>query len=233
MTSIFILLQEGLQLYGINLINPDDFLVLIFRFFFNLLMVFTIVRFFYYPIARRKDYFFTYMLVGVIVFLLSFALLKVADLTTGIALGLFAIFGILRFRTSQIPIKEMTYLFMVIGISVINALVTDQTSYAELIFINLSVLLAIWMVERFWIGSRENRKVIIYEKIELVTPDKRHELIEDLKKRTGLDIIRVQIGRIDFLRDSARIRIFYKPMERLSHLDDEDDSMIDDDSINE
>lgn len=233
MTSIFILLQEGLQLYGINLINPDDFLVLIFRFFFNLLMVFTIVRFFYYPIARRKDYFFTYMLVGVIVFLLSFALLKVADLTTGIALGLFAIFGILRFRTSQIPIKEMTYLFMVIGISVINALVTDQTSYAELIFINLSVLLAIWMVERFWIGSRENRKVIIYEKIDLVTPDKRHELIEDLKKRTGLDIIRVQIGRIDFLRDSARIRIFYKPMERLSHLDDEDDSMIDDDSINE
>ncbi len=226
-----ILLQQALQLFGIDYINPDRFLELIFRFFFNLLMVYTIVRFFYYPIARRKDYFFTFILVGVIVFLLSYSLINVRNLTTGIALGLFAIFGILRFRTSQIPIKEMTYLFLVIGVSVINALVTRNTSYAELLFTNLSILLVIWFAERFLLETRESRKVIVYEKIELVKPENREALLADLKQRTGLNITRVQIGRIDFMRDSARIRIFYLPTDPSEQTDEEDDSLIDNDDI--
>jgi len=226
-----IMLQQTLQLFGIDYINPERFLELIFRFFFNLLMVFTIVRFFYYPLARRKDYFFTFILVGVIVFLLSYSLINVRNLTTGIALGLFAIFGILRFRTSQIPIKEMTYLFLVIGVSVINALVSRHTSYAELLFVNLSVLLVIWLAERFILDSGENRKVIVYENIELIKPENRQALIDDLRKRTGLHVTRVQIGKIDFLRDSALIRIFYTDTDKLSHMDDEEEVQLDNDRI--
>lgn len=219
-TEILAQVAEPARFFGIELMNTSEFLELLFRFIFNTLVVFALVRYLYYPVSRRKDYFFTFILVSTIVFLISFSLIKVDRLRIGVALGLFALFGILRFRTRQIPIKEMTYLFLVIGISVINALVTLLTSYVELLFINTMVLLVAWIGEKYLMQSKENSKNVVYEKIELVKPENRDKLIEDLENRTGLDIYRIEIGRINFLRDTARIRIFYTPKIEKDHLED-------------
>ena len=147
-------------------------------------------------------------MISITVFLLCF-LLENVKLQLGFALGLFAIFGIIRFRTDPIPIKEMTYLFIVIGISIMNALANKKISYSELLFANLSILALTYILERIWLIKKESRKNITYEKIELIVPEKRDELISDLKLRTGLDINRVEIRRIDFLSDTAQIRIFF------------------------
>ena len=219
-TEILAQVAEPARFFGIKLMNTSDLMELVARFLFNTLVVFALVRYLYYPVAKRKEYFFTYMLVSTIVFLVSFSLINVDRLTVGIALGLFALFGILRFRTRQIPIKEMTYLFLVIGISVINAMVTKKTSYIELLFINTMVLLVAWIGEKYWMQSNENSKNVVYEKIELVKPENRIKLIEDLENRTGLKIYRIEIGRINFLRDTARIRIFYTPKSDKDHLED-------------
>lgn len=210
-TDLFILLVDTTRIFGIKLINVQDFFELLVRFIFNTLVVLAIVRYMYFPIAKRKDYFFTYIMVSAIVFLLSFSLLNVETLTAGVALGLFALFGILRFRTAQIPMKEMAYLFMVIGVSVINAMVTKKTSYAELFLINFILLIVTWGGERFWLNRAENQKTIVYEKIELIKPQNQELLIKDLEDRTGLSIIRIEIGRINFMRDTARITIYYRP----------------------
>ncbi len=179
-----------------------------------------LVRFLYYPLARRKEYFFSFILVSTIVFLVTYSLVSIADLSTGVAIGLFALFGILRFRTRQIPVKEMTYLFLVIGISVINAMLNDQTSYVELLFINMIILFVAWAAELFWQKNTENSKFINYEKIDLIRPDKKEELIADLKKRTGLNITDVEIGRINFMRDTVRIRIFFCEEKPQNHFED-------------
>jgi hypothetical protein len=186
------------------------------------MMVLVVVRYMYYPIAKRKDYFFTYIMVGAIVFLVCFAMFNVEFISVGVGLGLFALFGILRFRTSQIPMKEMSYLFMVIAISVINALVTKKTSYAELFLINFVMLGVTWGGERFWLNRAESQKTIVYEKINLIKPEKREELIQDLETRTGLKILRIEVGRIDFLRDTARIRIYYRTDVNQGHFEDFD-----------
>ena len=130
-------------------------------------------------------------------------------LQLGFALGLFAIFGIIRYRTDPIAIKEMTYLFLVIGISVINALSNKKISHAELVFANLLIVFLTFGMERIWLLRHEVRKNIIYEKIDLIVPERREELIADIKARTGIDVIRVEVRRIDFLKDTVNLRIFY------------------------
>ena len=175
---------------------------------FNLTVITIIVRYIYYPITKNKDYLFTYFLISLTVFLLCI-LLDNVKLQLGFALGLFAIFGIIRYRTDPIPIKEMTYLFLVIGISVVNALSNKKITHAELLFANSIIIFVAYGLERLWLLKHETRKNITYEKIELIVPEKREELLEDLRKRTGIDIIRVEVRRIDFLRDTANIRIFY------------------------
>ena len=175
---------------------------------FNLIVITSIVRYIYYPVTKNKDYLFTYFLISLTVFILCI-LLDNVKLQLGFALGLFAIFGIIRYRTDPIPIKEMTYLFLVIGISVVNALANKKISHAELVFANLIIIFVTYGMERIWLLRHETRKNVIYEKIELVVPEKREELIEDLKARTGLNISRIEIRRIDFLKDIANIRVFY------------------------
>ncbi len=225
-----IILNNG-EFLGIKIIDSKQFLQLIVSFIFNTAVVLTIIRFLYYPFARRKEYYFAFLLVGIIVFLVTYSLVQIGEaFSLGAGIGLFALFGILRFRTSQIAIKEMTYLLVVIGVSVINALFSD-TSYANLLFVNIAVIFATWTGERIWITMNENRKTLIYEKIDLIKPEKRDEMIADLKQRTGLDITRVQIGRIDFLRDTVRIRIFYKPAGNGRSLDEDDNCIIDNDTI--
>lgn len=199
---------QSKQYLGTPIFDANDFWKLIIKGVFNFLIVLIIVRYIYYPITRNKDYLFTYLLISLTVFLLCF-LLDNVKLQLGFALGLFAIFGIIRYRTDPIPIKEMTYLFLVIGISVVNALANKKISYAELVFANLLLVGVTYGLEKVWLLRHESRKNIIYEKIELIKPENRTELIKDLSKRTGIDIIRVEIRRVDFLRDTANIRIFY------------------------
>ena len=153
-------------------------------------------------------YFFTYFLISLTVFLLCI-LLDSVKIELAFALGLFAIFGIIRYRTDPIPIKEMTYLFLVIGVSVINALANKKISYSELVFANLMIIAVTYGLEKIWLLRHETRKNIIYEKIDLIGPAKRDELIKDLKERTGIDVVRVEVRRIDFLKDIAYLRIFY------------------------
>lgn len=130
----------------------------------------------------------------------------------GFALGLFAVFGILRYRTEAIPIRQMTYLFIVIGISMINALSNKSISIFELIFTNSFITLITYLIDRVWFQSLEESKNILYEKIDLIKPENQEDLIQDLKERTGLPIHSVKIVKIDFLRDTASITIFYNKL---------------------
>ena len=200
--------EKSEQYLGTPVFDKEDFWKLLIKGLFNLLIILVIVRYIYYPVTRNKDYLFTYLLISLTVFLLCF-LLDNVKLELGFALGLFAIFGIIRYRTDPIPIKEMTYLFIVIGISVVNALSNKKISYAELVFANLMIVFVTFGMERLWLLKHETRKNIIYEKIELIKPENKEELLADLKERTGLNIVRYEIRRIDFLKDIANIRIFY------------------------
>ena len=127
----------------------------------------------------------------------------------GFALGLFAVFGILRYRTEAIPIRQMTYLFIVIGISMINALSNKSVSIFEVLFTNGLITLITYLIDRLWFQTIEEKKSIVYEKIELIKPENKQELIKDLKERTGLPIHEVKVDKIDFLRDTAAVTIYY------------------------
>ena len=208
MESIITAMLAKVEVFGIQLIDVEDFLSLIIRFAFNTIVILIAVRWLYYPVTKRKDYLFTYIIISSVIFLLCF-LLENVKLQLGFALGLFAIFGIIRYRTDTVPIKEMTYLFLVIGISVINALANKKVSYTELIFTNAVLLILAYLLEKVFLLKHESTKTIIYEKIDLIRENRREELMKDLEERTGLKINRIQIGRIDFLRDVARIKIFY------------------------
>lgn len=192
---------------GIEWFN-DSVYALVYRLLINFLFLTIIIRFIYYPKTKRKDYLFTYYLIGLITFFLCFALKKL-EINLGMGLGLFAIFGIIRYRTNAIEIKEMTYLFMIIGLSVVNSLAKSEVSITEILIINGSVVLLSAGLEYVWLIKHETRKTIIYERIDLITPDKHHELKADLEERTGLTINRFEIGKIDFLNDTAQVRIFY------------------------
>lgn len=208
MELLSILLNGGMEFLGTPIFDSKNFLKLITKTVFNLIIITTIIRYIYYPVTKNKDYLFTYFLISLTVFLLC-VLLDSVKLQLGFALGLFAIFGIIRYRTDPIPIKEMTYLFLVIGVSVVNALANKKISHAELIFANLMIVFITFGMERIWLLRHETRKNVTYEKIELIVPERRAELIADLKKRTGLEVVRVEVRRIDFLKDTANLRIFY------------------------
>ena len=208
MELLSILLSEGLEFLGTPVFDSKDFWRMVTKTIFNLIIITVVVRYIYYPVTKNKDYLFTYFLISLTVFLLC-VLLDSVKLQLGFALGLFAIFGIIRYRTDPIPIKEMTYLFLVIGISVVNALSNKKISHAELVFANLLIVFVTYGMEKLWLLKHQSRKNITYEKIELIVPERRAELIADLKERVGVDVIRVEVRRIDLLRDTANLRIFY------------------------
>ncbi|MCB0801026.1 MAG: DUF4956 domain-containing protein [Bacteroidales bacterium] len=202
---------------------------LLLRFGINLVVMLILVRWLYYTTTRRKDYLFTYILISSVVFLLCY-LLESVSLQIGFALGLFAIFGIIRYRTNPMPIKEMTYLFLVIGISVINALTTG-TSMTEIIFANLAVILITMGLEKVWLLRHVSSKSIIYEKINLIVPEKYDELKADLQERTGIkEIKKVEIGAINFLKDTCRMIIYYEDKGRSVNLADQNEFIKTDDN---
>lgn len=195
---------------------------LFFRLIINTLFTVIIARYFYFPKSRRTDFFFTYVLVGFGIFMLIH-LMGDAKLKTGIAMGLFAIFCIMRYRTESVPIREMTYLFLVISLAAINGLawmadISDKhseflapelTSMIELSVTNVLFVVVIWIAEGGkWVTSLST-KYIKYDKIELIVPEKHEELIEDLKHRTGLNIKEVAVGSLDFLKDMALVKVYY------------------------
>ena len=156
-------------------------------FFFNLLVSFLIIQFFYYPKSRRMDYYFTFMMFSSAMCLLLF-LMNNLSLEIGFTLGLFAIFGMIRYRTETVPVREMTYLFIIIAVSVINGIGAD-VPFLELVAANVLIILLIWLLEsRGVFVRRTSVKLIIYDRVDLILPERRDELVEDLRKRTGLDI---------------------------------------------
>ncbi|MFW6222092.1 MAG: DUF4956 domain-containing protein [Bacteroidota bacterium] len=218
------LLIKSMEIFGIETIDAPDFMELIIRFSLNLVVILLLVKWLYYSIAQRKDYLFSYIIIGIIIFLMCF-LLENVKLELGFALGLFAIFGIIRYRTRQVPIKEMTYLFLVIGISVINALANKKVSYAELIFTNVMVVASTFILEKVWLLKHESSKVIVYEKIDLIKPENYLALIDDLQLRTGIRLInRAEVGKIDFLRDVAQVKIFYFEEHNTMNSADDDEA---------
>lgn len=203
-------MATGPDFLGIPLFDSDALIQLFMRFGFNLLICWIIIRYFYYRKSGRRDFIFTFTLFSVTIFLLIF-LLNSVKLQIGMGLGLFAIFGIIRYRTEQVSIREMTYLFVIIGISVINGLAMNM-SYAALLVTNLLFIGSIALLESTILVKQTASKIILYEKIDLITPDKSEELKADLEKRTGLKIIKVEVGHIDFLRDVAYLKVCYRPL---------------------
>jgi hypothetical protein len=201
--------MDGSQLFGIPWFDGPSLWQLLFRFAINLIVCWIIIGLFYYRKSQRKDYYFTFMLFSITIFFMIF-LMDNVKVQIGFALGLFAIFGMIRYRTETIPIREMTYLFVTIGLSVINGLAMT-TSYAELFFTNIFVVLAVWFFE--FIQGRKRRlesKIILYEKIDLIKVGREEELKADLVERTGLDIVNVEVGHINFLKDTAYIKVYYR-----------------------
>ena len=186
----------------------DNFWTLAIRFGFNMIATFVIVVMLYARNSKRKEFYFSYFAISLSVFMLVF-LLQGVKLELGFALGLFAIFGIIRYRTDAIPIKEMTYLFVIITVSVINALSRDFLEYLELTLVNLLLVCALWILEHILMLRQEDSLQIIYENIENIHEEREAELIADLEKRTGIKITRYRIDKVDFLRDVARITIWF------------------------
>lgn len=182
---------------------------LLLAFLINLIAILIVVRCLYYPKCKRGEFFFTYVLIAISTFMLIYVLGDV-KLKAGIALGLFAIFSIIRYRTEQVAIREMTYLFIIIALSAINGLTVSELSIGEVIIINLLFILSIWICESKLLISHYSYKVIKYDNVNLITPDKREELIADLEKRTGLKIEKVEVGAIDFLKDAAIVKMYYR-----------------------
>ena len=197
-----------MELFGIDLYDSKDLVKLLFKFSIDLLFLFIIVRVIYYRIKEEKDYVFTFFMFNILTFFICYLLRKV-PMEMGFALGLFAVFGILRYRTEAIPIRQMTYLFIVIGLSMINSLANKSISWLEILLANTIITIITYLIDRVWFSTIELTKTILYEKIELIKPENEQELIEDLKQRTGLQIVAVKVDKVDFLRDTAQIKIYY------------------------
>ena len=186
----------------------DNLATFVFGFTLNLLVALTVVRFIYYPSTRNKAYVFTFLAFNTIIFFVLRFMASI-ELGIGVGFGLFAIFSILRYRTDPIPIREMTYLFLISALPLMNGASVDSALWPELILANLAVMLILWVLEKEWGFTYQAAKQIVYEKIELIHPDRRAELLADLEARTGLKIKRVLVGKIDFLHDTANLKVFY------------------------
>lgn len=187
---------------------------MIFRFALNFFFISLIIRGLYYKHARRTEYVFTFYMVSIVIFFLCFTLQNFT-LDLGMALGLFAIFGIIRYRTLTIDIKEMTYLFVVIGVSVINALSNKNMSYAEVIGANVAIVGAIYIIEKYVLSkARVEQRSVTYDNLDNVKPEHYERLVTDLKEKTGLDITEVSVLKTDLANGVCTLNIFYRVQSR-------------------
>ena len=194
------------------------------RFAINLLVCWLLVHFFYYKKSRRRDYYFTFMIFSSAMLTLLYIMGNV-EVGVGLTLGLFAIFGVIRYRTETVPIREMTYLFVIIALAAVNGLaplfqladvataphyVLSWGNVGVMALVNMLIVLLIWILESESLVKHTTTKLVLYDRIELIVPERRAELIEDLEKRLGVKIDNVEIGHVDFLRDAAYIKVFYR-----------------------
>jgi hypothetical protein len=229
MNILNLLPPDKIRLGDIEIIDFSSFFEMFIRFSLNMIVILILIRWLYYSTTRRKDYLFTFILISCVIFLLCYLLANV-KLQLGFALGLFAIFGIIRYRTNAMPIREMTYLFLVIGISIINALADTKTSVAEVLFTNIIILFFTFGFEKLWLLRHEVSRIINYEKIELIKPERYNELVVDLQERTGIKKIdRIEIGKIDFLKDTCFITIYFEENYMNSGIEGENENDRDDD----
>ena len=187
----------------------DDFYKMCVRFLINFTALTALIRGSYYSFSKKADYVFTFFLVGTVVFFLCFTLKKY-EIDLGLALGLFAIFGILRYRTDPLKVREMTYLFIVIGLSVINALSNKKMSYIEILTANTVVILMAYYLDRYWSRQKTASKDILYQSLDYIKPDQHELLKKDLEDKLGFEILNVEIGQIDFERQTVKVKIRYK-----------------------
>lgn len=183
------------------------------RLLIDLTTIFVLVRLIYYPIYRQREYFFMFVIFNLIIFLISFILNKV-ELSMGAAFGLFAVFSMLRYRTESISIKDMTYLFLCIAIGLVTAItkIKDAPLPQEHTFLAglcAGILLLTWLLESNLFSKKEQSRLIVYENIELIQANRREELIADLRTRTGINVHRVAVVRINFLKDSALVKVYF------------------------
>jgi hypothetical protein len=229
MNTLILIDPEKINLTGIEFFDLSSFIELVGRFTLNMAVILILVRWLYYSTTRRKDYLFTYILISSLIFLLCYLLAGV-KLQIGFALGLFAIFGIIRYRTTSIPIKEMTYLFLIIGVSIINSLADTKSSVSDVLFTNFVIIAITFCLEKIWFQRQELSSTVLYEKIDLIKPERRTEMIIDLQERTGITKInRIEIGKIDFLKDACTVRIFYNVSAKEVINADQDENNKDDD----
>ena len=192
-------------------ITPS-FAMMLVRLAVSTLVTWFIIDKLYYPKSKRRDFYFTFMLISVAIFFIVFFMIFVLDnmkgkTSMGIGIGLFGIFSIMRYRTDAMPVREMTYLFVIIALALVNS-IAEGVSIAELLLTNLIIVVFVWLLERNL--RLEASKLIQYDRIELITPDRRDELKADLEKRLGLKIIKLDVGAVDFIRDMAMIKIIYQ-----------------------
>jgi len=192
----------------------------ILRFFICILVNWILVHYLYFKKGRRRDFYFTFMIISVAIFFLVYLMMGMdrGKATMGVGLGLFGIFSIMRYRTDSMPVREMTYLFVVVCLSVVHAMADSMgvdaagkmigTPLMELVVIDIIVIGVIIIFEATL--KVDASKLIQYDRIELIKPERREELVADLRERTGLDVLNVEIGAIDFLRDMAMLRVYYK-----------------------
>lgn len=199
------------SLFGAPLVDMQSLWATLIRFGFNLLICWAIIHFFYYKKANRKDYYFTFTMFAVVIFLII-SLMENMKMNIAFALGLFAIFGMIRYRTETIRVREMTYLFIVMGLSIVNGMALS-TSYLELLVVNLLVVIIVWILDGTRILRHTATKIVLYDRIENTKHGNEEALKADLIERTGLDISKVEVGHIDYLRDVAFVKVYYKPID--------------------
>ena len=189
-----------------------SFSMMLIRLVINLVVVSIIIDRLYYPKSKRRDFYFTFMLISIAIFFIVFFMIFVLEemkgkTSLGIGIGLFGIFSIMRYRTDAMPVREMTYLFVIIALSLVNA-ISEGVPMVELAITNMIFLVAVWFFE--WRLKVLPSKLIQYDKIDLIKPECKAELIADLEQRLGLDIVQVEVGAVDFIRDMAMVKIRYR-----------------------
>ena len=183
------------------------------RFSFNLFIAFVIIKLIYHRDYKGNDFVFTYFMFNTLIFFFAYILGNL-DINMAFGFGLFAVFAILRYRTDPIPIKEMTYLFIVITIGVINALSDNQVVFIELLFANVTIVLLTFLLERHWVNNLPDNglssKTVVYNNMEMIKPENHQGLIDELAQKTGLSIVSCKIGRLNFVENQVNVKLYYK-----------------------
>ncbi len=185
---------------------PTEMLI---RFTFNLIVAYVIIKLIYHRDHKGNDFVFTYFMFNSLIFFFAYILGNL-DVNIAFGFGLFAVFAILRYRTDPIPIKEMTYLFIVITICVINALSANNVAFSEVLFANTAIVILTYLLEKYWVNNLLKSKAIVYGELDKISPEKNQELIDELSEKTGLSLLRAKVGRVNFKSNRVNIRVYYK-----------------------